>query len=96
MKFCFKYAMIYTEVANLTISDYWGDLCLRLFLNLFLRFPPQICADNVKEKEKVSRFRLGLFMTVGKRCVQETINALDVLDDMCDSLTSIKEIKRHW
>ncbi len=69
---------------------------MRLFLNQFLRFPPQICEDNVKEKEKVGRFRLGLFMTVGKRCVQETINALDVLDDMCDSLTSIKEIKRHW
>lgn len=33
-------------------------------------------------------------MTVGKRCVQETINVLDVLDDMCDSLTSIKEIKK--
>lgn len=44
--------------------------------------------------KKVRRFRLGLFMTVGKRCVQETINVLDVLDDMCDSLTSIKEIKK--
>jgi len=42
--------------------------------------------------KKKRGFRVGLFMTVGKMCVQETIHVLDVLDDMCDSLTSIKEI----